>query len=86
MSDNNEICFSYFTQLRQLTELCNYVPVIVCLLGFYGTDIHLEAAEIGKKFKKLFILYAKCHCVINKAERVTDQEVDELSKYIVYGQ
>ena len=49
------------------------------MLGFFGTDIHVEAAEVGKKFKNLFMLYSKCHHAINKAERVTDQEIIELS-------
>ena len=49
------------------------------MLGFFGTDIHVEAAEVGKKFKNLFMLYSKFHHAINKAERITDQEIIELS-------
>lgn len=65
-------------QHKNLIKLCNSLPIIVCQLGFVGTEIHEEAIKACSDFKKLFMKYSLCHNLMNSSNKFDDEKLSQL--------
>ena len=64
-----------------IRDMCNTLPITVHKCGYAGTAIHDDAGDTADLFKKLFTKYSVCHLLINRANHVTDKELQQLGKY-----
>uniref|UniRef100_A0A7M5XJ63 Uncharacterized protein n=1 Tax=Clytia hemisphaerica TaxID=252671 RepID=A0A7M5XJ63_9CNID len=67
---------------KNIVKLCNTTPIIVCNNGFAGTEVHDDSLKLNKSFKTLFGLYSKCHHAINRADRISPNELNSLQNDI----
>lgn len=62
------------------------MPVTVHKQGLAGSDVHTAAAEKSYQFKKLFVMYSKCHKVMNKCGDVSNEELIQLRKFFIHSE